>query len=113
MGTHLKFISLPREVMRNIASFLPPTSALQLLLVSRLVCQTCDDWTVWRRVVNNDLNDALETTGQAVGSRKIWKKLVIASSEAYRSGLGRNFVVWLPQLLAHHSKPPTFQDTNH
>lgn len=104
MSTQLKLSSLPKEVIRSIASYLPPRSALQFLLVSRAILDICDDWTVWRRVINNELNEPLTVSHQACWPKENWRRLVNASCRAERSYLQRDFVYWLPVLMAHHRR---------
>jgi F-box domain len=96
--------SLPPECIQRIAAFLPCSSVLQFLLVSRSIEFACDNWQVYREVIRNDPDFPDEVVSGPSETTNLYKKLVIASTTAGRDILPNNFDKWLPQLLACHRK---------
>jgi len=96
--------SLPAECIQRIATFLPCSTVLQFLLVSRYIKAACDDWQVYYNVIKNDPDFLDEVVNNSSETRDVYKKLVIASIIAARHSLPGNFAGWLPQLLACHRR---------
>ncbi|KAH5786245.1 hypothetical protein HBI88_066770 [Parastagonospora nodorum] len=92
-------VSLPRELLRKICCELPCAAALEYLLVSRLIYQICDDWTVWRMLVKKNFYH-VETAIE--GKSDIWKRYTVAAAKAttLSNWSTQDLEMWLPQVAA-------------
>ena len=90
--------NLPGEILQQIATYLPPGSAITLLLVCRSVRRACDHWTVWKRFIERNPN--LPNGTAASGGEESWKRYVIADIKAEQSSGRDEDMKWMPQLVA-------------
>ena len=82
---NLLLCSLPKELLRQICSYLPCPSALDFLLVCRTTYRDCDDWTVWREIARRDIARHATLVISDMGARDWWKRYVVAAIKAIRA----------------------------
>lgn len=106
---HPSLVSLPREILRQIGGNLPCRSALNFLLVFRIINEVCDDWTVWRAVVLRDDTCPEGVVTPQAQSHDGWKRYVVAAAKFLSSNENKNAIELecsLPRLFAVCHQPP-------
>ncbi|KAI9695657.1 MAG: hypothetical protein M1820_008504 [Bogoriella megaspora] len=100
--TSLSIETLPVEILRRVATFLPITSIYHLLLVNRKLHDVCNDWTVWRSAVKSSANfETMPWAGNDLPPRA-WKSCAVADLKAQRCDCDDSIASWLPQMMAYH-----------
>lgn len=95
--------ALSTEILRQICSNLPGSSALTFLRVCRSIHRACDDWTVWRAVIRNGGQYPGGIVSAGSGNREAWKRYVIAAvkvDQTQQHWGTKDFSRWLPQIAA-------------
>lgn len=93
--------TLPVEILRQIASSCTSPSVFALLRVSRRVYDACNDWTVWRGLIERKLHFATKGLRSAI-SNSAWKQYAIADLKAYEGQICDDMIRWAPSLMALH-----------
>lgn len=80
---------------------MPCISALQFLLVCRIIYRACDDWTVWRDVLRSNTHGLARLPSTHVATKDGWKRYVIAVAKAARPAelqATEDLMLWLPHI---------------
>ncbi len=96
-------VRFPKELLHQICSNLSCPSALDFLLVCRYVKHSCDDWTVWREIARQCIENQVRGINVPnTGTADIWKRYIVAATKATSSqgSWGIEDLDWLPQLSA-------------
>lgn len=105
------FDQLPTEIIRRIAASGPCASVLSLLLTSRKIHNACDDWTVYKSVIENHSNGGRQwILGTLIlpSHKGIWARYALADMLAWQfmaSAINtprENMHRWAPMLIASH-----------
>lgn len=97
--------TLPTEQIRLIGSLLPCAYALQFQFASRHIWQACDDWLVWKEVLQNDRNYVYEIPVHTGTTKDIYKIVAIANGTSCRPQLqDTGPSQWVPQHMVYHRK---------
>ncbi|RDL31110.1 uncharacterized protein BP5553_09899 [Venustampulla echinocandica] len=97
-------VALPTSILQHIASCLPPTSALNLLLACKKTCNSCDYWTVWRTIIENSSSFPSGINSAGETNRHMWKRYAMADIKAGQVDGRSHFTSWMPQLMALHHR---------
>jgi F-box-like len=99
---------LPPESLVNIASFLPPQCALNMLLTCRRIKDVSDHPTVWRKIVLLNSGIPSEIAEALALGRDSWKRYAWATAQANKENgplqVSTGVLRWLPQLLVLRRK---------
>jgi len=118
LSTRGSLESLPVEVIRHIAANGPFDSALSLLLVSRTLYNACNDWTVFKGMIEYDGNGSgwrpdLSTWVSIENTKLYWQKwayadFIAVEASKYPENLEDDApfaaASWVPHLIAMNRK---------
>lgn len=110
MATQINSLQyLTVEILQRIASYLSPDSALCFLLVCRQIKHACDDWIVWRAIIENSANFPIGVPQWRKLFPQEWKRYAITDSKAAKINICMNTepiqtMNWLPHIVALHRK---------
>ncbi|KAF2187530.1 hypothetical protein K469DRAFT_770532 [Zopfia rhizophila CBS 207.26] len=96
---------LPVEILRSISAYLPPRSALAFILVCRRIYRACNDWTVWRHIVQHATGYPYGVPTAYTSNSNTWKRYIVADGRASQGRWSSNDIEgWLPHIVAlNHS----------
>lgn len=92
---------LPIELIREICTLLPCSSAVAFSLVNRAIRRGCNHWTVWRKVALNNARCPVDLAMHCKEQRNTWQQYVVAGAFIGRRrnlGLGQGKTIATPQL---------------
>lgn len=111
------FDKLPTEIIRRIAASGPYASLLSLLLTNRKVYDACDDWTVYKSVIENHSVRGREWIETVIlpSHKGIWARYALADMLAWEfmtytlNAPRENMSKWAPMLIASHRTSSYFR----
>jgi hypothetical protein len=108
---------LPLEVLRRVAVYGPFGSALSLLQVNHTLRDACNDWTVFRGIIENNANSGTRKPTWDITALRIpsdpqtfWARYALADLKAAQfldeseKPLPYQIARWLPQVVAMYRK---------